>query len=348
MDEQRVSQSEPDWWYAQEPRLAGLLLAPASWIYGAAAVARMRLTKPFRAKRAVICVGNFTAGGAGKTPLTLAVAEIVRSLGREPWALSRGYGGNAKGPLRINPAMHAASEVGDEPLLLARSIPTVVARSRSAGAEFIDNAAPASAVIVMDDGLQNPTLAKDLTLAVVDRTRGIGNGRVIPAGPLRAPLSVQIALANAIVINGPRDHLASPAVANLADSVSIPTLACWPAPDSDAEVWRNKAVLAYAGIANPGRFFALLRSLGARVMEERAFPDHHAFTDADAASLMAAARRLGVELVTTEKDFARIAHASGPLAELRAASKVLAIKLEFSEGDRALLTELIARAIGVS
>ncbi len=343
-----MSQSEPDWWYGEEPRLAGLLLAPASWIYGAAVVARMRLTRPLRAKRPVICVGNFTVGGAGKTPLTLVVAEIVRGIGREPWALSRGYGGKAKGPMRIDPTVHSAADVGDEPLLLARAMPTVVARNRSAGASFINDAAPASAVIVMDDGLQNPTLAKDLTLAVVDRTRGIGNGRVIPAGPLRAPLSVQVALAHAIVINGARDRLASPAVDGLARSVSAPTLACWPASRGDGEVWRDKAVLAYAGIANPGRFFALLGNLGARVVEERAFPDHHTFTDADAASLMAASRRLGAELVTTEKDLARLAHASGSRAELRAASKVLAIKLEFSEGDRARLTELIAGAIGVS
>ena len=150
----------------------------------------------------VICIGNFTAGGSGKTPLALLVAQLVADEGREPWFLSRGYGGRLPGPIQVAPDVHGSADVGDEPLLLARRAPTVIARNRAAGAQFIEATAPANAVIIMDDGLQNPFLAKELVIAVVSGDRGFGNGHVIPAGPLRAPLAAQIGLADTIVVTG--------------------------------------------------------------------------------------------------------------------------------------------------
>ncbi|MFN0218858.1 MAG: tetraacyldisaccharide 4'-kinase [Hyphomicrobium sp.] len=340
-----MARGEPSWWYAARPGLAPYALAPASWLYGCVAAARMRLTTPERAARPVVCMGNFTAGGAGKTPLTIAVADIIRRLGHEPWVLSRGYGGRHSGPVRVELGTHTARDVGDEPLLLARTAPTVVARDRRAGAAFIASAAAANAVILMDDGLQNSSLAKDLTLAIVDGARGIGNGWVMPSGPLRAPLYLQTPLASALIVNSAREVAPLETLDRISDAIDGPTLRVWPEAAADVERWRGAAVVAYAGIANPDRFFTLLESLGARIKERRAFADHHPFTDEDAAQLLDEARRHDATLVTTEKDAARLAGATQRCAELFAASQTLTIRLAFADGDHARLTTQIARAL---
>ena len=194
--------SEPSWWYGPGGGWQTALLSPIGAIVGAIASRRLQNAKPYRSPLTVICVGNFTAGGSGKTPLALLLAKLVAEENREPWFLSRGYGGRLQGPVCVNPARHSASDVGDEPLLLARTAPTVIARNRREGAETIEALASKNAVIIMDDGLQNPVLAKDLSIAVVDARRGFGNGHVIPAGPLRAPLAVQMNLADLIVLTG--------------------------------------------------------------------------------------------------------------------------------------------------
>lgn len=171
-------------------------------LVGRVATARLQKNNPYSSRLPVICIGNFTVGGSGKTPLALLVAKLVADEGLEPWYLSRGYGGRLPGPTRVDAALHGSVDVGDEPLLLARRAPTVVSRDRSKGAQFIETIATPNAVIIMDDGLQNRSLAKDLVIAVISEDRGFGNGRVIPAGPLRAPLDVQIGLADAIVVTG--------------------------------------------------------------------------------------------------------------------------------------------------
>lgn len=340
-----MAQSEPRWWYADARSPEALLLAPLGWIYGAAGRARFATTPPMRSERPVICIGNFTAGGAGKTPLTIAVAAILRSLGREPWTLSRGYGGALAGPVRVDPARHGAADVGDEPLLLAKHAVAVVSRDRRAGARFIAENAPANAVIVMDDGLQNPALRKDLTLVIVDRARGLGNGRVIPAGPLRAPLGFQVGLADALVVNGPLELPMRADVAALAKTIAGPMLSVWPTPADDEPRWRGRRVVAYAGIANPQRFFLLLENLGAHVVETRAFGDHQSLTNSEAQSLLAESRAKNATLVTTEKDMARFTGAEGAVADLAQASEMLKIRMQFGPGDEATLKTLIARAI---
>ncbi len=188
--------NEPRWWYTASKggRLAARLLAPVADAYGAVAEARYRRHAPYRASLPTICVGNFTAGGTGKTPLTRCIVEHLLSLGESPVCLTRGYGGRLPGPVWVDPSRHGAADVGDEPLLLARSAPVMVSRDRAEGARAIEAAEIKATVIVMDDGLQNGTVAKDLTIAVVDATRGMGNGQVIPAGPRRAPLCFEIAL----------------------------------------------------------------------------------------------------------------------------------------------------------
>ena len=222
--------------------------------------------------------------------------------------------GALHGPVWVEPGRHRAEEVGDEPLLLARSAPVVVSRDRVAGAQAIEAAEPKATVIVMDDGLQNPSLAKDLTIAVVDANRGMGNGHVIPAGPLRAPLGFQLGLVDCIVVNG-RSELppadAEQVFERLKRSFLGPVLRAEPMPDGDVTALSGAKVAAYAGIANPGRFFRLLEDIGAEIVHRVSFADHHEISETEAEALMAAARRLGATLVTTEKDAARLAGAIG-------------------------------------
>ena len=196
--EQRASvMREPAFWW--QPGRGGLL-RPLAGIYGA--VAARRMNSPGRSVGVpVICLGNLTVGGAGKTPAALAVARLLLAAHAQPYFLSRGYGGRLRGPVRVDAAVHSAAEVGDEPLLLARLAPTIVARDRFEGAQSAR--VSGAGVIVMDDGFQNPSLVKDLAILVVDGRRGIGNGRIIPAGPLRAPLDAQVAHAQAMIIVGP-------------------------------------------------------------------------------------------------------------------------------------------------
>ena len=336
---------EPGWWYSAEGGgLAARLLSPAAKAYGAIAEARFRREQPYRASLPVICIGNFTAGGTGKTPLTRLVLEHLISLGERPVCLTRGYGGCVAGPVWVEPGRHRAADVGDEPLLLARSAPVVVSRDRVAGARAIEAAEPKATVIVMDDGLQNPSLAKDLTIAVVDANRGMGNGHVIPAGPLRAPLAFQLGLVDCIVVNGrsvlpPAD--AEQVFERLKRSFLGPVLRAEPQPDGDVTALAGAKVAAFAGIANPGRFFRLLEDIGAEIVHSVSFADHHEISDAEAEALMAAARRLGATLVTTEKDAARLAGASGACASLRESTTILPIKTVFLDRDAMRMDALL-------
>ena len=190
------------WW---RPGTGGFL-TPFAAIYGAVAALRMQ-SAGRRAALPVICLGNLTVGGAGKTPAALAVAQLLHAAHERPFFLSRGYGGTLRGPLRVNAAIHHASDVGDEPLLLTKLAPTIVARDRMAGAKLAQFAG--ASVIVMDDGFQNPGLAKDLAIVLVDGRRSIGNGHIVPAGPLRAPLGIQLEQVHALVVVGPPDGAAA-------------------------------------------------------------------------------------------------------------------------------------------
>jgi tetraacyldisaccharide 4'-kinase len=277
------------------------LLAPAGAVFGG--ITAWRMGRPgAKASVPVVCIGNFTAGGAGKTPTAIAVAELLHHAGRRPVFLSRGYGGSVRDPVQVDPALHRAAQVGDEPLLLARLGPAVVSPDRVAGAAL---AATLGDVIVMDDGLQNPSLAKDLRLAVVDGAAGIGNGLCVPAGPLRAPLSVQLRHVDAVVLIGPGQAGAD--VAAKATSAGVPVLTGSLVPDPAAAArLAGRTVLAFAGIGRPGKVFATLEALGATIGARHAFADHHAFTRAELDRLMQEAARGGMLPVTTEKDRVRL------------------------------------------
>ena len=312
----------PGFWSRPPSHPLARLLAPAGRLYGGLSADRMDRAGAMP-PCPVLCVGNFTLGGAGKTPTALALARLLRELGRAPAFLSRGYGGRIAGPLIVDPTRHAAAEVGDEPLLLARAETTVIARDRPAGARLCAEAG--AEVIVMDDGLQNPSLTKTLSLAVVDGGAGNGNGLPFPAGPLRAPLARQWPHVAGLVLVGegaPGETLAAEAGGR-----GLPVHRARLVP-GEASGWAGCRVVAFAGIGRPEKFFQTLRSLGAEIVAERAFPDHHPFRPDELAVLSALAAREGAELVTTEKDAVRLP------AEARAAVRVLRVALTFDDEAR--------------
>jgi tetraacyldisaccharide 4'-kinase len=322
------------WWQAGLSPLAQALRPPAL-LYGAVAASRMRRAG-VRAPVPVICVGNFTAGGAGKTPTALAVAALLSVRGERPAFLSRGYGGRLAGPVLVDPRRHTATDVGDEPLLLARAAPAIVARDRPAGAALA--AERGASVVIMDDGLQNPSLAKDLALAVVDGATGIGNGLTLPAGPLRAPMAAQWPAVDAVLVIGNGDPGSQ--VAEDAARRGKPVLRGRLAPDpSVAAGLSGERVLAFAGIGRPEKFFATLRECGAIPVAERGFPDHHPYRPAEIAALAAEATAQGVRLVTTEKDRVRIEALGVPVAGL------LSLPVRLMLDDERALEALLARAL---
>jgi tetraacyldisaccharide 4'-kinase len=325
----------PDFWW-QKPGLAGTLLYPLSLLYGAITTARMA-RKGGRAAVPVICVGNPTVGGAGKTPTALAVAAMLKEAGERPFFLTRGYGGRLSGPLTVDLQEHTAADVGDEPLLLARKFPTVVARDRMAGAHIA--AHEGASVIVMDDGFQNPSLRKDFSILVIDGGLGLGNGWVFPAGPLRAPIDQQLEFAQCIVAVGERTATSIPS------NSGVPEFPARLMPDASASTLAGKKVLAFAGIGHPQKFFATLRNAGADVAEERVFDDHHFYSAQDAGALLQAAKAKSLQLVTTEKDFVRI-QGHQPLKTLADATITLPVQLKFSSENefRELLSQALARA----
>ncbi len=299
----------PDFWWSAQPSPLGRLLAammtPFSVLYGRLVVRRM--TRPgSKVNAPVICVGNFVAGGAGKTPTALALAKWLKRAGETPYFLSRGYGGALSadgGAHLVDQRRHCAADAGDEPLLLARVANTVVARDRPTGAMLA--LAGGASMIVMDDGLQNPSLRRDFTLAVIDGGVGFGNGRLIPAGPLRAPLEQQLRVTNAGLVIG-EGEAGEKAEARLV-AAGKPVFHGRLAPDANAALrMLGTRVVAFAGIGRPQKFFDSLESCGARLVARHAFPDHHPYRLAEITALQRQAEALDALLVTTEKDMVKL------------------------------------------
>ncbi|MEA2921575.1 MAG: tetraacyldisaccharide 4-kinase [Bradyrhizobium sp.] len=292
---------EPGFWHRSSSWIS-LGLTPLAALYGLVAGWRLQ-RQGFDAGIPVLCVGNYHVGGAGKTPAVLALSKLLRGLGETPVVLSRGYGGRLRGPVKVDPARHDAADVGDEPLMMARTVPVVVARDRVSGVALARSLA--ATVILMDDGFQNPALAKDASLIVIDGGRGLGNGRVFPAGPLRAALPPQLDRTDALIVVG--DGAAAKPIAAAVAARGAPVLTAYlRADEASVASLIGKRVLAFAGIGDPARFFRTLRAAGIEVARERAFPDHHRFSKAELDGLIADARRDGLTPVTTEKDFARL------------------------------------------
>jgi tetraacyldisaccharide 4'-kinase len=331
---------EPAFWH-RPPSWISLLLTPLAALYGLVAGHRLQ-RHGLDAGIPVLCVGNYHVGGAGKTPLVLALTKLLRDLGETPVVLSRGYGGRLRGPVKVDPARHGAEDVGDEPLMLARTVPVVVARDRIDGVALAKS--QGASVILMDDGFQNPAVAKDGSLIVIDSGRGLGNGCVIPAGPLRAPLHQQLESTDALIVVG--DGSAAEAVAAAIAALGKPVLAArLRADDASVEALRGKRALAFAGIGDPARFFRTLRGCGIEVVRERAFADHHPFSQTEVETLVAEATRDGLTPVTTEKDLARLRNAGG-LPRWADDIVPFAVTLEFDDGAtlRTFVTDRLFKA----
>ena len=316
---------DPAFWW-RRAGLASSLLAPMAAAYGAIAARRMAGPSA-RAELPVLCVGNFTLGGAGKTPTVMTLAKMLQDAGERPCCLSRGYGGSLAGPKLVDVHNDGAAQVGDEALLLALAAPTIVARDRVAGAQAAK--AAGYSVVVMDDGLQNASLAKDFTIAVVDGRRGIGNSCVFPAGPLRAPFAAQLARSDALLVvgdgAGARDVIAA--------ARHLPVLHGRLVPDPAAvAALKARKVFAFAGIGDPDKFFATVTAAGIAIAQRRAFADHHRYTAEEAAWLIMQAEHDGLALLTTAKDRARLAGEPG-LAALAAKAHVLPVTLVVEEAD---------------
>lgn len=329
----------PRFWYGAEGResapMLQLIARPLSWIYAAATARRIQQTTPHGVAAAVICVGNLPVGGTGKTPVVRAIRAALRADGIAAATLSRGHGGRLKGPVKVDPERHSARDVGDEPLLHAADGPAWIARDRLAGAHAM--VSDGVRAIVMDDGFQNPALAKDLSLLVFDAAAGAGNGRVLPAGPLREPLAAGLARADAVILMQGAPETAADEESPLARALAAfhgPVLSARLAPVGAAP---TGALVAFAGIGRPQKFYDTLTGVGATLSDAISFADHHPFTSADMKRLRDHARAHDARLVTTEKDFVRL-----PVAD-RADILTLPVTARFD--DPAALQGLLRTAV---
>jgi tetraacyldisaccharide 4'-kinase len=309
----------PEFW--RRPGLAPTLLAPAAALYAWGGALRFHWTQPWHATVPVLCVGNLVAGGAGKTPIAASLARLLVARGRNAHLISRGYGGSETGPLRVDPARHTAAEIGDEPLLLVRDAPVWVGRDRVAAAQAAS--AAGADLLILDDGFQNPTIAKDLSFLVVDAGYGFGNRRVMPAGPLREPVERGLARADAIVVVGTdADELPFA-------RFGLPVLHADLQPQQ-ADDLVGRRVFAFAGIGRPEKFFATLGQLGATIVARREFADHHRFGEDEVREIIDAAARQDAVAVTTEKDAVRLPPA------LRERVRVLRVAAEWRDPEALL------------
>ena len=287
----------PKFWDKKESKLAKFL-SPFGALYAWTVAHRLAHHHPYQAKMPVICVGNISVGGTGKTPVCLALAKLLSEHQQTPWFLNHGYHA-AEQSIMVDKKTHSALDVGDEALLLADVAPTIVDSARARGAQLAEK--KGAPLLIMDDGFQNPTLVKTFSFVVVDGTKGFGNERVLPAGPLREPVLKGLKRADAVILVGKdiwgvkkylKDH-----------QVDLPVLTGQFIPDKN-ESLSGKPVCAFAGIGNPQKFFDMLMATGFQLLKTQSFPDHYFYTRFDIEELKKKA--LGVPLVTTSKDWVKI------------------------------------------
>jgi tetraacyldisaccharide 4'-kinase len=321
-----ASEAPPFWW--ERPGFAAFALSPAAYLYGRIAGRRMDRARRVAVPVPVICIGNFTVGGAGKTPTAIALARRAKVRGLKPGFLSRGYGGSLDVTTIVDPAHHRARDVGDEPLLLAAEAITVISRKRIDGAHRLAEAGVD--LIIMDDGFQSARLVFDYALIVIDSRRGIGNGRLVPAGPVRAPLGHQLRHASALLKIG-RDTAADPVIRTAARA-GRRIFAADVVHEDDGSL-RGRRVLAFAGIADPEKFYRTVRATGADLVATRDFPDHHHLADDEIAGLLDDAAADDLLLVTTMKDIVRLepGHGGGRAGELVDRARVITVDVVFDD-----------------
>jgi tetraacyldisaccharide 4'-kinase len=322
----------PRFW-AEAPGILADLLMPVGAAWDVAGRLRERLSRPYSAPVPVVCVGNLIAGGAGKTPVASALSTDLAARGIAVHIVTRGYGGSLGGPVRVDPGHHDAAAVGDEAPLLARRTPCWVARNRAAGVR--EAVAAGAEAVVLDDGFQNPTVTKTLSLVVVDAAYGFGNGRIIPAGPLREKLARGLARANAVVLLGTEAETIE--LERTGVCTGLPTLSAELRPVA-GERLAGSRLWAFAGIGRPAKFFATVRALGAELAGTRAFPDHHPYRTREIEQLRNDAERVRARLITTAKDILRIPPA------IRGGIEILEVEVAWR--DPALLDELVSPIVG--
>jgi tetraacyldisaccharide 4'-kinase len=317
-----ASEAPPFWW--EKPDWRAYALYPFSAIYGAVARHRMNSAKREKIDCPVLCVGNLTVGGTGKTPVAIALAKAAARLDLLPGFLSRGHGGSFAGPHLVEPHHDSAKHVGDEPLQLADHAPVAVTPNRAAGARLlIDKGCD---FLIMDDGFQSARIHIDFALLVIDARRGIGNGHVIPGGPMRAPLLDQLRLADAVLKMG--DGSAGDLVIRRAARAGKPIFEAVARPREGSGI-AGKRLLAFAGIGNPDKFYDTVAEAGGTVALTRSFGDHHFYSDDDLIDLAATARSAELAVVTTAKDAARLRHGSAAAQALLDRAHVLEIDTVF-------------------